>query len=312
MCASVSLPRGLPPPPPTTGHRWWNHDPTRHHLQEVVRGRSLDRARDPTLARDLDRARTLAFSLASGRYRAPDPTPARDLARDLARDRARTLRRTLARTRTLARALGPAALAAFAQEQFFPTIQQSFPRMHLFHLNGQIGHCALVAPAHPLLEPESDSRTLRRFERGQETAPLLQTYAYDLVFPLTAIPLGALRRHHLDLWTDGTRPFRIAQAPFLFPELEHVWPRHASLFQEWLGSEIEGIYAFLPPEELWDTPFEAWTPPDQEDSDWRKGHSAYWHLASGTVRWVRGTAPREQTRAEGISGLEMFPEVLDE
>ena len=203
-----------------------------------------------------------------------------------------------------ARTITSSITATLAQEQFYPSLEKSYPRLHLFHLAGKVSDGYLVAPAMPEFIRESDGRTVVRSPSGHEAGQKLNDYGYDLVFPLTAVPLGTLRQQCY-AWSKGHRAFRLGVAPFLFFEAAEVWRQHADSLRKWF--QVDGIYALLPPEELWYRPFAEWI-----DEDWQKGHSAFWDVTTGEVYWARGAQPREKMLEIGVSPHEMFPEMTAE
>jgi len=325
----LGLSWSYPPPNPISSQgesaSWVSEDRVFRLLQEAAHYYEVDNAivfaRDVALARELSHGRPngLARALISdlGHGRARDGTLERSLARDRGRalaltlacsrflNRASALQRDLSRGLTLVRSRDRALLslsqASFLQEQYFPSLDRSFPRLHLYPLIGQVSAARLLSPAVPTFQTESDDRTVVPFFEGLDPVALARLDGYDLVFPLTAVPLGPLRRD-CPLWGDGNRAFRLGTAPFLFPEFHDVWPTHAEILHEWLS--VDGIHALLPPEAHWETPFADWT-----DADWDSCETAHWDVITGEVFWADGVVPRGEMRERGVPTVERFPEV---
>ena len=313
------------PLPPLESDPWFSTNQYTRLLQETAFTHDLDR--DDDLYHGLDRDRALAFSRGLNRalnranshadslYLAFDRASshayslyhALDRDRDVDRELARDLTRDLDRYRDLMRDLDHdldrafLSVASVAQEQFFPSLEQSFPRLHRYHLVGQVSAARLRAPAVPDFQTGADGRTVVPYAEGLDPAALPRLDGYDLVFPLTAVPLGPLRRD-CPLWSAGRRAFRLGTAPFQFPELHDVWLKHAKMLHEWLG--VAALHALLPPQALWETPFENWT-----DADWTSCETAHWDVTTGKILWADGVVPRDEIRERGRPTPERFPEV---
>ncbi len=95
---------------------------------------------------------------------------------------------------------------------------------------------------------------------AQRTTVAVLAVGYVLTFPMTAVPLGELRRECGEWRSDRWyRPLGVA--PFLLPALQDVWPAHAEFLQETF--KVPHIYCLLPRFELWSRRFRDWT-----DADW--------------------------------------------
>ncbi len=171
-----------------------------------------DLASARALTRALDRARALTLALA----RASDL--ARDLASDLARDLdlALDLARDLDLHLALALALARADLATlqfnFLQEGFYPELRRSWPPLGFQGLNGRIGDAILTSPVD--FRFELADRDVVFADRTGEWPAELVKFGYDLCFPMSAIPLGNLRRS-FPKWREDRRYRPIGVLPFL-------------------------------------------------------------------------------------------------
>ena len=178
--------------------------------------------------------------------------------------------------------------ASALQEAFFPKLQTSWPPLGLCDLSGWIGDATLLGPTFVEFNFEDDGRRVE-FADPQGDAPAeLVGRGYDLTFPMTAVPLGQLRRECANWRTDRElRPLGVA--PFLLPALHDVWCEHAEFLQETFG--VPHIYCLLPRFELWSKRFSDWN-----DDDWNhpENLSALWDLSGrltgkpGQVLWARG------------------------
>ena len=98
---------------------------------------------------------------------------------------------------------------------------------------------------------------------------------------MTAIPLGALRKN-CPKWRSDRRLRPLGVAPFLLPEAQEVWPRHADFLRQ--RFRVDRLFALLPRIELWSKPFAEWS-----DDDWQTcGYSALWDVTTGRVLWAKG------------------------
>ncbi|MEK7400561.1 MAG: hypothetical protein AAB116_26755, partial [Candidatus Poribacteria bacterium] len=114
-------------------------------------------------------------------------------------------------------------------------------------------------------------------ERPKEIA----RYGYDLVFPMTAIPLGNLRRQCSE-WRSSRRLRPMGVLPFLFHSSGNVWARYPEKFLDLF--KVDRIFTLMPDIEYWSKPFSDWT-----DDDWSNcGLSALWDIRSGRVLWAKG------------------------
>jgi hypothetical protein len=203
---------------------------------------------------------------------------ARDLAGDLARARAR------ARARD-----GNLLHTNWLQEAFFPDLSRSWPALGLQGLRGRIGDAVLTSPTEFRFDLHGSRDAVFADRQGNE--PLeLSRYGYDLCFPMTAIPLGRLRRE-FPAWREDRRYRPLGVLPFLIPELNEAWPKHAKVLLELFP--VAEIYALQPAERLWDTPFAGWTEPDWRDPEHR---SLLWDIGTGAVLSAQGIHCRDTFR----------------
>ncbi len=229
------------------------------------------------------RGRTLVF----------DPAPDRALVRDSALVRDRALYRALDPDRDfpLAIVLDVQRITelidlsflkgSFIQEAFFPDLSASWPHLACDSLSGRIGDAVLAGPGLAEFELEQDSRRVHFTDPDGMRPEALSRRGYDLTFPMVAVPLGALRRG-CPAWRTDRRVFPLGVAPFLFPDLHEVWPRHAEVLRSLFI--VPRIFTLLPRVELWSKPFADWTPDEWENC----GLSALWDIDTGRVLWAQG------------------------
>ena len=196
--------------------------------------------------------------------------------------------------------------ASLLQEAFKPTLSSSWAPLQLFCLEGEIGDAKLVGPGLVEFQLESDGKTVH-FGDPEGASPLeLVQRGYNLTSPMTAVPLGRLRRECGEWRSDRWyRPLGVA--PFLLPALHDVWPAHAEFLQETF--KVPHIYCLLPRFELWSKRFSDWT-----DEDWNdpENLSALWDLSgqltgtAGQVLWARGTHDIQEMPKRGLPAPEFL------
>ena len=195
-------------------------------------------------------------------------------------------------------------MSSILQDAFCPSLERSWPVLDLFGYRGLIGQHQLSAPG---IVELSDSLTPGAGLDPQINIGSIEQLGYDLTFPMTSIPLGALRRD-LPEWCSN-RDFRpLGVAPFLLGSLHDLWPAHAAFLQE--RFKVPHIYCLLPGFELWSKRFDDWT-----DADWHdpENLSALWDLSgqltgkAGQVLWARGTHDIHDMPKIGLQA----PEFLD-
>jgi len=251
-----------------------------------ARDSARDRTRDRTLARALDHSHALdrALDLARALARAFDLTLDRARASDLDRTRALDRDRDFAH----ARAFGEAEplyeqhlFFSVLQEAFWPDLSSSFPMLNLFHLSGKIGDAMITGPGLVEFDLGEYGRRVHSVDIQGRRPEKVVSRGYDLVFPMTAVPLGELRKQCFRWRSDRTyRPFGVL--PFLIPGNEDVWSANSKFLLEFF--KVDRIFALLPRVELWSKPFAQWTPEDWETC----GLSALWDIESGQVLWAEG------------------------
>jgi hypothetical protein len=228
----------------------------------------------------------------------PSGKPARRLAlpaflmdlaldRDLARDLARSLALALGRDRSEGTRTRMVSLLEthILQETFFPDLSRSWPALGLQGLEGRVGNAILTAPAG--FRFELNDRKVAFADQSSTLPTELNRYEYDLCFPMTAVPLGRLRRD-FPAWREDRRYRPLAVLPFLLSGPDDVWRKHAERLSE-LFAPIMEIYALQPAEELWYKPFAEWTPADWQHKD---HESLLWDIRTGILRTAKGVHKR--------------------
>jgi hypothetical protein len=171
--------------------------------------------------------------------------------------------------------------SSIIQEAFWPDLSRSFPMFNLFHLRGKIGDAMLTGPGLVEFDRESDGRTVHPVDLEGKRPEEVARFGYDLVFPMTAVPLGNLRMQ-CPKWRSERKYRPLGVAPFLLPGLDKIWSKHSEIFSNLF--KVDRIFALLPRIELWSKPFNQWT-----DEDWKTcGLSALWDIESGKVLWAKG------------------------
>lgn len=267
---------------------------------------TLDRVftRDRVFGLGHDFVRDRAFDLAEAHAR--DCAFDLDFTRDRALDLAEALDLDLARVLTddLVRidpSFQECLLFSVFQEAFWPGLSHSFPMLNLFHLRGVVGDGMIVGPGLVEFDLESDGRTVHPMDLQGKRPEELARRGYDLVFPMTSVPLGELRRQCPD-WRSDRRYSPMGTAPFLFPGLDESWAEHS---EELLPLfKVERIFALLPRMELWSKRFAQWT-----EEDWETcGLSALWDIRSGRVLWAKGAHHVDEMQEVGKTAEEFLKE----
>jgi hypothetical protein len=198
--------------------------------------------------------------------------------------------------------VGAALMVAFLQEAFFPDLRHSWPPLGLCALQGMIGDGALVGPAIVDFTFEADGRTVRYGDGSGTSSAIVQQHEYDLVFPLSVIPLGNLRQR-CAVWRQSRDPRRLGVLPFLVPSLRFT-KRDARDVREYL--QVKWIYALMPRFTLWQKPFAEWTAGDWND---RENLSVLWDLQEGAALWARGTGNLAWIRTNGLPAAQLLEAV---
>lgn len=205
-----------------------------------------------------------------------------DLTRDL--DLARALARASA-------AFGDCLLSSFLQEGFWPDLSRSLPMFKCFHLQGKIGDAMIAGPGLVEFDLEKGG-TVHLTDRDGNLPEEAVKYGYHLVFPMTAIPLGKLRRNCPE-WRADRRYRPLGVLPFLYAGSEEAWAKYSDEMLK--RFRVKQIFALMPRIQLWSKRFDCWT-----EEDWRTcGLSALWDIASGQVLWAEGAHHIEEMRRVG-------------
>ncbi|MFC1713106.1 hypothetical protein ACFL6S_05530 [Candidatus Poribacteria bacterium] len=247
--------------------------------RDLAFSRTSDHDADRALIRHSDRALDHAYDLAADRVLVCGGT------RGFVHRFIHTLYPYLTRKRDLVRS-HPVFEQHFhlyiLQEAFWPDLSNSFPMLNLFHLQGRIGDALLTGPGLVEFDIENDGHTVHLVDRKGRRPEAIVSRGYDLVYPMTAVPLGELRKQCPEWRTE--RIYRsLGIWHFLLPGTEDIWSEKAEIFSQIF--RVDRIFAMMPRFELWSKPFDEWT-----DEDWETcGLSALWDIKSGRVLWAEGT-----------------------
>jgi hypothetical protein len=267
----------------------------------VERLMSRDRILTETLYRAPKnaRSRTRARGQVLGRSLATDSEFAKDLALDLARGLARERAPNLYGELDASRGKFTGYTesrhhmlhANWLQEAFFPDLTESWPGTGLQGLQGRVGDGALTAPATFHFEL-NDKKVVFADPRGMEP-PDLARYQYDICFPMSAVPIGELRRSCTP-WREDRRYRALGVLPFLLPHLFKTWKAHALQLREIFLTDR--IYACWPAERLRYKPFKKWSPADWQDD---KHRSLLWNIGDGSILVAEGVLRSDEIRTAG-------------
>ncbi|NJM11240.1 MAG: hypothetical protein HC889_04515 [Synechococcaceae cyanobacterium SM1_2_3] len=166
-------------------------------------------------------------------------------------------------------------------EAFADDLSSSFPALGVCGLKGRAGDGWLVAPGWIEWDVNPATAEVQSDSPKEQWAKRLIEQNYDLVFPLTNIPLGRLRRDCPEWRSD--RSFRAIGVLVYFLLSSEEWFKEQG--QKFLALfKVPQIHALIPKPELWLKPFDDWT-----DTDWNAcGLSALWDIESGVVYWAEG------------------------
>ncbi len=216
-----------------------------------------------------------------------------------------TLALALARDLALARALDLARIFAsrhvcwelslllhFLPEAFADDLSHSFPALGVCGLKGQAGDGWLVAPGWIEWDVDPITAEVQKNSLKEQWPQRLIEQCYDLVFPLTHIPLGQLRRDCPEWRTD--RSFRaLGVLAYFFLGADEWLKKHSQDFLDRFN--VPHIHALLPKPELWLKPFDHWL-----ETDWSTcGLSALWDIKSGIVYWAEGAHSADEMKRVG-------------
>jgi hypothetical protein len=249
---------------------------------------------DLTLPRDLTFAKNVPCYYADAAVRWSAFARARNLAHDLNldddidRDRERDLTRVCKFPNSEVNFYWELALVLYPlPEVFADDLSRSYPGLNICGLKGRAGNGWLVAPG--WIEWDVDPRTaeVRKDSFNDVRPKYLINNGYDLVFPLTNIPLSQLRDKCPEWRSDrGIRALGVLAYFFL---LKKQRQKYLNLFK------VPHIHALMPRPELWLKPFDDWT-----ETDWNTcGLSALWDIESGVVYWAEGAHHADEMKQVG-------------
>jgi hypothetical protein len=179
----------------------------------------------------------------------------------------------------------------FFNEALQPSLERSLPVLNDFNRRGLVGHAVLTGPLDLHFEYEPDDRTLAFADpNGYHAFQMLGDY--DLVSPLTAIPLGSLRAK-CPAWIENPMIRTAVMLTFIAARLKQediaeIW--------NWLkvNLTVSDLLLLLPDESLMKRKFADWTESDWRDHVW----SAYWEISGDTMLF----APGRRSKAEMQTG----------
>lgn len=115
---------------------------------------------------------------------------------------------------------------------------------------------------------------------------------YDLVAPLTAVPLNSLREK-FPAWRNERAGRALLMLPFLYGEAPMEWNEKAQPLVETMG--VDSIMLLMPDPERFPLSFS-----DGTQADWAAGSaSAIWNIREGTVLWAEGIHTRDALKTQG-------------
>jgi len=268
------------------------------HLQSYLEGdyyfgpRDRTQGRDLDLMHDLDTDLALVGSLARARYL--DTESASFSARQLLDVGAfARLSSEIARIRDNYYTCWRFSLMLhLLPEAFASDLSRSLPALGVCGLKGRAGDGWLVAPGWIEWDVDPVTAEVRRESPKQHWSQYLIDKNYDLVFPLTHIPLGRLRRDCQKWRSDRSFHASGVLAYFLLGSEE--WLKEQR--QEYLNLfKVPHIHALMPKPELWLKRFDNWT-----ETDWNTcGLSALWDIESGVVYWAEGAHHADDMKRVG-------------
>lgn len=190
--------------------------------------------------------------------------------------------------------------ASILQEAFWPDLPNSLPIFDLQHLKGFIGDASLTGPGlvHLSLANNDDTSVLYDDLAGVDSEIIIE-YQYDLIFPMTAIPIGHLRQG-CPKWRRNRLYRQMGVMPFLYPGLdEHIKKYSIGYYNKY---KVKYIYSLLPDLRLWSLPFSQWS-----QKDWTSNViSALWDVEGGRILWAIGAQRIEDMIKNGHPYKEIF------
>ena len=166
-------------------------------------------------------------------------------------------------------------------EAFTDDLNRSLPALGIWGLKGHAGDGWLLAPGQIEWDVDMVTAEVHRDSPKEQWSRYLTENSYDLVFPLTNVPVGQLRRD-CQKWRSN-RSFRaLGVLAYFFLGAEKWFKKHSQAFRELF--KVPQIHALIPKPELWLKPFDDWI-----ETDWNTcGLSALWDIKSGRVYWAEG------------------------
>ncbi|NMQ17730.1 hypothetical protein E4P82_00025 [Candidatus Competibacter phosphatis] len=159
-------------------------------------------------------------------------------------------------------------------------------------MKGRAGDGWLVAPGWIEWDVDPVTAEVHRESPKQHWSQRLIDKNYDLVFPLTHIPLGRLRRD-CPKWRSDRRYRALGILAYFLFGSEEWFKKQGQNFLDLLS--VPHIHALMPRPELWLKPFDDWT-----ETDWNTcGLSALWDIESGVVYWAEGAHHADEMKQVG-------------
>jgi hypothetical protein len=177
-------------------------------------------------------------------------------------------------------------------EAFASDLSRSLPALGICGLKGRAGDGWLVAPGWIEWDVDPVTAEVRRESSKQHWSQPLIDNNYDLVFPLTNIPLGRLRRD-CPKWRSDRSYRALGVLAYFLLGSEEWFKEQGQNFLDLLN--VPHIHALMPKPELWLKPFDEWT-----EADWNTcGLSALWDIESGVVYWAEGAHKADDMKRVG-------------
>ena len=177
-------------------------------------------------------------------------------------------------------------------EAFADDLSRSFPALGVCGLNGRAGDGWLVAPGWIEWDINPVTAEVCKESPKQQWSQSLLDKSYDLIFPLTNIPLGRLRRNCPEWRSDRSYRALGVLAYFLLGSEEWFKGQNQKFLDLF---KVPHIHALMPKPELWLKRFDDWM-----ETDWNTcGLSALWDIESGVVYWAEGAHKADDMKRVG-------------